>query len=508
MVCPLDLKKSKKDWRICADFIRQQSIYCGGKFKVLLAREPIRGYLLLPKAQEDWRTPTTLREFSEWQLLKSRMRRGELNIDWGIRCKDENVSAFWFFPFQLWCGLMAHIEPFPALRPRPQIAGQLCELPYDVMSSAEARQIARNKPFSFLHVSKPEIDLPDATDPYSPKVYEKGRENFSRLISDGALKQDEHPFFYFYRQIMGSHSQIGLVAAASCQDYLDGIIKKHEFTRPDKEDDRVRHIEILNSQTGPVFLAFRATQQIDAIAAAETAKDPDTDFLGSDGVRHTSWSVRDSETIKTLRDTFAAIPYLYIADGHHRSAAAARVFQSRKGAGQSGLFLTVIFPHNQLQILPYNRVLKDLNDLTPHQLLKRLEAVFEFPAGASQPTTKNQLSLYLEGQWHLLRFRADRVAGRKPLDSLDVSLLQEHVLGPIFCIDDQRTSKRINFVGGIRGASELEKLVNSKEYACAFSMYPTSMEDLMAIADANGIMPPKSTWFEPKLRDGMFCHMI
>ncbi|HEY3854232.1 MAG TPA: DUF1015 family protein [Verrucomicrobiae bacterium] len=403
---------------------------------------------------------------------------------------------------------MAHIEPFPALRPRPQIAGQLCELPYDVMSSAEARQIARGKPFSFLHVSKPEIDLPDVTDPYSPQVYEKGRENFSRLIADGALKQDEQPFFYFYRQIMGNHSQVGLVAAASCQDYLDGIIKKHEFTRPDKENDRVRHIEILNSQTGPVFLAFRASQQFDSIAKTQTAAAPDTDFLGSDGVRHTSWTVRDPATIKTLHDAFAAIPYLYIADGHHRSAAAARVFQSRKGAGQSGFFLTVIFPHNQLQILSYNRVLRDLNGLTPQELLKKLESVFEFTGGASQPAAKNQLSLYMEGQWRPIRFRPDCVAGRALLDSLDVSLLQDHVLGPIFGIDDQRTSKRINFVGGIRGPSELEKLVNSKEYACAFSMFPTSMEDLMAIADAGGIMPPKSTWFEPKLRDGMFCHMI
>jgi uncharacterized protein (DUF1015 family) len=403
---------------------------------------------------------------------------------------------------------MAQIEPFPALRPRPQIAGQLCELPYDVMSSAEARQIARGKPFSFLRVSKPEIDLPDHTDPYSPQVYEKGRENFARLIADGALKQDPQPYFYFYRQIMGKHSQTGLVAAASCRDYLDGIVKKHEFTRPDKEDDRVRHMEILNSQTGPVFLAFRATQQIDAIAAAQTALEPDTDFVASDGIRHTSWTVRDAATIESLRKGFAAIPYLYIADGHHRSAAAGRVFQSRKGGGHSGFFLTVIFPHNQLQILPYNRVLKDLNGLTPAQLLKKLEGVFDFHEGPPQPAAKNQLSLYLEGKWHPLQFRADRVAGRAPLDSIDVSLLQEHVLGPIFGIDDQRTSKRINFVGGIRGPAELEKLVNSREYGCAFSMFPTSMDDLMAIADGGGIMPPKSTWFEPKLRDGMFCHMI
>jgi uncharacterized protein (DUF1015 family) len=403
---------------------------------------------------------------------------------------------------------MALIEPFAALRPRPQIASQVCELPYDVMSSAEARDMARGKNFSFLHVSKPEIDLPDKTDPYSAQVYAKGQENFARLINDGALTQDAKPCFYFYRQIMGKHSQTGLVAAASCKDYLDGVIKKHEFTRPDKEDDRVRHMEALNSQTGPVFLGFRATQQYNDFAAAQTSQAPDTDFTASDGIRHSSWTVRESKIIEAIRNIFAGIPFLYIADGHHRSAAAARVYQSRKGAGHSAFFLTVIFPHNQLQILPYNRVLKDLNGLTSGQLLKKLEDVFDSPGGNGQPSAKHQLGLYLDGQWRLLRFRPELTTGRNALDSLDVSLLQQHVLGPIFGIEDQRTSKRVNFVGGIRGAAELEKSVNSKEYACAFSMFPTSMDDLMAIADAGGIMPPKSTWFEPKLRDGMFCHMI
>jgi uncharacterized protein (DUF1015 family) len=376
------------------------------------------------------------------------------------------------------------------------------------MSSAEARNIARGNPFSFLRVSKPEIDLPDKVDPYSPQVYAKGRENFSRLITDGALKQDPQPFFYFYRQTMGKHRQTGLVAAASCQDYLDGIIKKHEFTRPDKEDDRVRHMESLDSQTGPVFLAFRATEQIDTLAASQTSQAPDTDFVAADGIRHTAWTVREPGTIAAIRGAFAAVPCLYIADGHHRSAAAARVCQSRKGSGHSAFFLSVIFPHNQLQILPYNRVLKDLNGLTPAQLLARLDALFDSSGGPSQPSSKHQLGLYLEGKWQALRFRPELTAGRPPLESLDVSLLQEHVLGPIFGIDDQRTSKRVNFVGGIRGPSELEKLVNTKEYACAISMFPTSMEDLMAIADGGGIMPPKSTWFEPKLRDGMFCHML
>jgi uncharacterized protein (DUF1015 family) len=403
---------------------------------------------------------------------------------------------------------MALIEPFAALRPRTQIANQICELPYDVMSSSEARETARGNSFSFLHVSKPEIDLPDNVDPYSPRVYAKGRENFSRLIADGALKTDPRPFFYFYRQIMGKHSQTGLVAAASCQDYLEGVIKKHEFTRPDKEDDRVRHIESLDSQTGPVFLAFRASQQLDNLAMAQTSQTSDTDFTASDGIRHTSWTVREPGAIEAIRNAVAAAPSLYIADGHHRSAAAARVYQSRKGAGQSAFFLGVLFPHDQLQILPYNRVLKDLNGLAPAQLLKKLEDIFDSPGGPPQPSAKHQLGLYLDGQWRPLRFRPELTAGRGALESLDVSLLQRHVLGPIFGIDDQRTSKRVNFVGGIRGSSELEKLVNTKEYACAFSMFPTSMEDLMAISDGGGIMPPKSTWFEPKLRDGMFCHMI
>ena len=265
---------------------------------------------------------------------------------------------------------MASIKPFAALRPKPELASRVCELPYDVMSSAEARQIAEGNPLSFLHVSKPEIDLPPATDIYDASVYEKGRVNFQKLISEGALRQDAQPAFYLYRQIMGQHSQVGLVAAASCEEYLNGIIKKHELTRPDKEDDRVRHVEALSSQTGPVFLTYRAVANLDALFAKKIAETPDIDFTGKDGVRHTSWAIGDATTIQAVEQAFAAIPFLYIADGHHRSAAAGRVFQSRKGAGQSGRFLTVIFPHNQMQILPYNRVLKDLNGLSPEALLQ------------------------------------------------------------------------------------------------------------------------------------------
>jgi uncharacterized protein (DUF1015 family) len=404
---------------------------------------------------------------------------------------------------------MATLKPFAALRPKPELAARICELPYDVMSSDEARTIVAGNPLSFLHVSKPEIDLPPGTNPYAPEVYAKGAENFQKLIRDGALKQDSQPCFYLYRQIMGQHSQVGLVAAASCEEYLGGIIKKHELTRPDKEDDRVRHIEALNSQTGPVFLTYRASAELDKFVAKKISQEPELDFTARDGVRHTAWVIADEAGIKFIETQFSKIPFLYIADGHHRSAAAARVFQSRQGADHSARFLAVIFPHNQMQILPYNRVLKDLNDWPPEQLLEILGKVFAMdPNGTALPARKNELGFYLQGKWRTLAFRKKLIPADNPVDSLDVSLLQQLVLGPIFRIDDPRTSKRINFVGGIRGTAELEKLVDSGEYTCAFSMFPTSIEDLMSIADAGGIMPPKSTWFEPKLRDAMFCHLI
>ena len=404
---------------------------------------------------------------------------------------------------------MATLKPFAALRPKPELAAQICELPYDVMSSEEAREMAAGKPLSFLHVSKPEIDLPAGTDLYSPAVYAKGAENFASLISQGALKQDAKPNFYLYRQIMGKHSQVGLVAAASCEEYLANIIKKHELTRVDKEDDRVRHIEALNSQTGPVFLTYRASENFDAFVTKKISETPAVDFSSADGVRHTSWTISAPEEISFVETQFAQIPTLYIADGHHRSAAAGRVFKARNGAGHSGQFLAVIFPHNQMQILPYNRVLKDLNGLTPRELILKLENIFEtIRVGEATPKAKHQLGLFIEGKWQRLNFKREFIMGKNLIDGLDVTLLQQLVLAPIFGIDDPRTSKKINFVGGIRGTAELEKLVTSGEYACAFSMFPTSIEDLMQIADAGGIMPPKSTWFEPKLRDAMFCHMI
>jgi uncharacterized protein (DUF1015 family) len=404
---------------------------------------------------------------------------------------------------------MATLKPFAALLPKPELAPKICELPYDVMSSDEARQMAAGNPLSFLHVSKPEIDLPRGTPVDAPEVYAKGLENFQKLMAQDALWRDDKPNLYLYRQIMGRHAQIGLVAAASCDEYNRGIIKKHELTRPDKEDDRVRHIETLDSQTGPVFLTYKAVKEMDDFVAEKTSGKPDVDFTAPDGVRHSSWRISEPVEIRFIEQQFAQIPYLYIADGHHRSAAAARVYQSRKGAGHSGGFLTVIFPHNQMQILPYNRVLKDLNGKTPQQLLEVLKEIFVLDANAQPaPAAKHQLGLYLDGRWHALTFQKKYLASADAIENLDVTLLQKHVLGPVFGIDDPRTSKRISFVGGIRGTDELEKLVNSGEFACAFSMFPTSIQDLMDIADAGGIMPPKSTWFEPKLRDAMFCHMI
>jgi uncharacterized protein (DUF1015 family) len=404
---------------------------------------------------------------------------------------------------------MATVKPFPALRPKPELAKDICELPYDVMSSAEAKQIASGRPLSFLHVSKPEIDLPEGTNLYDESVYAKGKENLQRLIAEGALRQDSQPNFYLYRQVMGAHSQVGLVAVASCQEYLDGIIKKHELTRPDKENDRVRHIETLGSQTGPVFLTYRAVKELDDLFARHTSAKPDIDFTASDGVRHTAWTIGGPGEIAFIRSAFEKIPALYIADGHHRSAAAARVFQSRKGRGASADFLAVIFPDSQMQILPYNRVLKDLNGNSAEQLLEKLDAVFVITKEAvATPARRHEVCLYLEGKWRKLAFRPQFASTKDPIEKLDVTLLQKFVLAPIFGIDDPRTSERVNFVGGIRGTGELEKLVNSDAYACAFSMFPTSIEELMAIADAGGIMPPKSTWFEPKLRDAMFCHMI
>jgi uncharacterized protein (DUF1015 family) len=404
---------------------------------------------------------------------------------------------------------MANIQPFKALRPKPEVAKQICELPYDVFSKEEARRAASGNPLSFLHVSKPEIDLPDSINPYGPEVYQQGKSAFAQLISTGHLVQDASPCYYLYRQTMGNHSQLGLVAVASCRDYAQNIIKKHELTRPDKENDRVNHIAVLEAQTGPAFLAYKAHPELDSFLSQKSAEPPTIDFAAPDGIRHSSWMIHEPELIQRITNTFAAMDSLYIADGHHRTAAALRVAHQRNFAGSAGFFLAVIFPHNQLRILPYNRVIKDLNGLSPREFLGKLETVFEVKTGPSTPPdSKHMIRLYLEQQWYSLTFRPEIFQGRDLIRQLDVTLLQENVLAPWLDITDPRTSKRIDFVGGIRGTPELERLVNQGSFACAFALYPTSIEDLMAIADQGGIMPPKSTWFEPKLRDGMFCHRL
>ncbi|MCX6866028.1 MAG: DUF1015 family protein [Verrucomicrobia bacterium] len=335
------------------------------------------------------------------------------------------------------------------------------------------------------------------------------RPRLRRLQSEGHLVRDARPLFHLYRQEAHGHAQTGFVALASCAEVERGIVKRHELTRPDKEDDRVRHIEALDAQTGPVFLTYRAVPAIDAWVGRITAGAPEIDFTAPDGVRHSSWPVADAADIAWLQAGFAQLPALYIADGHHRSAAAARIYQRRRGRGGSTGFLSVIFPHDQMRILPYNRVLKDLHGKSPTEILDALARVFVVtPDSPASPIAKHQLGFYLAGSWYGLAFRAEFTCGKSAMDLLDVSLLQAEVLGPLFDIDDPRTSQRIAFIGGIRGTDELQKRVDTGEFACAFSMFPTGIGDLMEIADAGGIMPPKSTWFEPKLRDAMFSHLL
>lgn len=404
---------------------------------------------------------------------------------------------------------MANVRPFAAIRPKPSLAAKICELPYDVMSSDEAAATASGNPLSFLRVSKAEIELPPGTGIYDPVVYSTAARNFQRLLDQGALLRDAAPAFYLYRQIMGNHSQIGIVGLADCQEYLDGIVKKHEFTRPDKEDDRVRHIEALPAQTGPAFLVYRAQEDIDTRVAQIVQNVPEIDFTAPDGVQHSAWVVSSQEDIERFKQCFTRLPSLYIADGHHRTAAAGRVFKSLKGANGSDGFLAVIFPHNQTRILPYHRVVKDLHGLTQSEFLARLEQVLDpAPNLDHQSSAPRHVSIYLPDGWRCYRFKPALIPESDPVRALDVSLLQELVLAAILDIQDPRRSHRISFVGGIRGTPELERCVKEGGYAVAFAMHPTGIEELLRIADGGGIMPPKSTWFEPKLRDGMFSHSL
>jgi len=406
---------------------------------------------------------------------------------------------------------MPLIRPFAGLRPVPARAGDVIAPPYDVLNSEEARQRAAGRPWSFLHISKAEIDLPEATDPYDASVYARAALNLQAMIEQGILQRDDQACYYVYRLIMGEHTQTGLVAVASVADYDTNRIRKHEFTRPAKEDDRVRQIEALNAQTGPVLLAYKSQAGIDQLIQSVTTHTPDVDLKADDGIAHTFWVVKDQAVIDELTAGFDGMEALYIADGHHRSAAASRVAAALKAGSDdmSGYFLSVIFPHRQMQILDYNRVVRDLNSLSVSELLENVATAFdvEEQQAAVSPSRPGEFGMYLAGRWYRLTINADRLS-QDPVARLDVSLLAVNLLQPVLGISDPRTDPRIDFVGGIRGLGELEKRVDSGEMAVAFSLFPTSMEDLMAVADAGQVMPPKSTWFEPKLVDGLVSHLL
>ena len=412
---------------------------------------------------------------------------------------------------------MPLIRPFAGLRPAAGRAAEVIAPPYDVLSTDEARARAGGKPWSFLHISKPEIDLPVGTDPYSSAVYAKAAENLRHMLSSGVLVREAAPCYYVYRLTMGTHVQTGLVAAASIAAYDVNRVRKHELTQPDKENDRVRQIDALNAQTGPVMVAYPAAPEVDDLLARASAGAPESDTTADDGIRHTLWLIRDTTTQERLTRLFDAMPAIYIADGHHRSAAASRVAAARRktGTGNSGednynYFLTVIFPHHQMQILDYNRVVADLNGMSADAFLTQVRNNFSVQksAVAVKPTRPAEFGLYLAGQWYRLVIRSEFIPADDPVARLGASLLSDHLLAPILGIKDLRGDKRIQFVGGIRGLAELEKRVNSGEMAAAFALCPTRMEDLMAVAEAGAVMPTKSTWFEPKLADGLVSHLL
>jgi uncharacterized protein (DUF1015 family) len=411
---------------------------------------------------------------------------------------------------------MARIEPFRGLRPRKDLAEKIAAPPYDVLSSEEARELAKGNPYSFLHVGKPEIDLPPGTDLYAHEVYAKGQENFNRFIQEGILRQDEKKCFYIYKQIWGAHVQIGLVAGASCQDYQDDVIKKHELTREDKERDRQRHIETLNAQTGPVFLTYKQKGPIDKLVEKAMARGPENDISTYDGVRHIFYVVDDEKRVAAIQNEFRKLDVLYVADGHHRSAAATKIKAKRQegNPGHSGdeeynFFLAVIFPHNQMKILPYNRVVRDLNGMSKADFFTRVSEHFTCEETPEKvPAKPQEFSLYVAGRWYRLCAKPGSFDHADAIARLDVSILQNNLLAPVLGIRDPRTDKRIDFVGGIRGTAELEKKVNDGQFAVAFSFRATTIEQLFAVADAGKIMPPKSTWFEPKLKDGLVSHLL
>jgi len=408
---------------------------------------------------------------------------------------------------------VAVIRPFRALRPQADRAQQVASVPYDVVNTEEARALADANPLSFLHVSRPEIDLPAGTDLYSDAVYRKAVENFDKLISDCPMEKENEPSLYLYRLIMGQHEQIGIVACCSIDEYDNSTIRKHERTRRDKEDDRTRHMLMLRAQTGPVFLTYRARPEIDEQVSAAISAEPLYDLTAPDGVRHTIWRLNQTES---LVNSFEGVPLLYIADGHHRAASASRARAELKeqsfahtGNEDYNYFLTVIFPDTQVQILAYNRTVQDLNGMSADEFLDAIRKQFTVSENANaEPPKRGYWSMYLGGKWYGLQLSPDTTLPASTVSSLDVSVLQDRLLDPILGIKDVRTDKRVDFIGGLRGTKELERLVNEGKSAVAFSLFPTTVGELLMVSDANEIMPPKSTWFEPKLRDGLLIHTI
>lgn len=415
---------------------------------------------------------------------------------------------------------MATVKPFKGLRPKPEFAEKVASPPYDVLNSDEAREMIKDNPYSFLRVVKPEVDVDPSIDLFDEQVYKKGKENLKRLISEEYLIQDKTDCFYIYKLQMGDHVQTGLVAVASVEEYEQNKIKKHEHTRPDKEKDRAKHISVLNAQAGPVFLTYKANEDINALIEKAKDREPEYDFVADDDIKHTFFAVKDEELVEEIKKAFSTLDHLYVADGHHRSAAAARVMNEKKeenkthtGREEYNYFLTVIFPHNQMYIMDYNRVVSDLNNNSAEELLARIKVNFEIKeiglkGNPCKPNEKHSFGMYLQDKWYLLTAKKGTFDENDPVLSLDVSILQENLLNPILQIQDPRKDKRISFVGGKRGLGELEKLVGSGKHAIAFALFPTSIEELMAIADAGKVMPPKSTWFEPKLRSGLITHLL
>lgn len=411
---------------------------------------------------------------------------------------------------------MAEIRPFRCIRPSKEVASAVAALPYDVYDRKEAKEIVKKNPLSFLAVDRAETQFEDGKNPYAPEVYEQAARTLKRWQQEGILTEDESPFYYLYELVMEGRAQTGIVACASVDDYSCGVIARHENTREEKEQDRIRHVDVTNAHTGPIFLAYRSQEELNGLVALEKKKTPLYDFISEDGICHRVWKIEDPQKAEEIHCIFSGIPRVYIADGHHRAASAVKVAAMRREANPSwtgneefNYFLSVLFPDDQLMIMPYNRVVQDLNGLTREEFLKKTERYFvvtERGRKAFSPEQKGQVGMYLDGSWYQLDARPE-ICTDDPVKGLDVSILQDRILGPLLGIGDPRTDSRIRFVGGIRGLSELERLVDSGA-AVAFSMYPTSIRELFEVADAGLLMPPKSTWFEPKLRSGLFIHAI